>query len=271
MYKIGIIGTGRMGGAIAVKIIDRKIVPAKNVIIFDKREEKLSPLTRKGAVPCPTEEIGKKADIIIIAVEPKDVKDVLECLKTKLTPSQVIVSIAAGITTHFISKILENSIPVVRIMPNTPILVNEGMCALSHTSNVDQEKINFIKKIFGVFGKIIELPEEKIDAVTGLSGSGPAYVYLFIHGLIKGGEKCGLSTEVARKLAIQTVLGAAKLAQQTPQNLEELILSVATPGGTTVEGLKVLEKAKMVDFVSQAVIEATKRAKEISMKISKAT
>lgn len=265
-YKIGIIGTGKMGGAIVKKIMEKKIIPPKNVFVFDKQEEKLYPFIQKGARSSSLEEIARKTDILIIAVKPNDMRTVLKSIKDKLSPSQMVVSIAAGVSISFISRILGNSIPVVRVMPNAAILVDEGVCALSTGSVIDAGKIEFIQKMLQMFGQVVELPEDKINAVTGLSGSGPAYVYIFIQGLIQGGEKAGLSREISEKLAIQMVLGAAKLARESTQSLEELISSIATPGGTTVEGLKVLEEGGITDLLSQAVIKATKKARQISIK-----
>ncbi|MBC7188925.1 pyrroline-5-carboxylate reductase, partial [Candidatus Aerophobetes bacterium] len=230
-------------------------------------EKKIYPFAEKGARFSSIDEIAKMTDIIIIAVKPKDITHVLYSLKGNLNSSQIVVSIAAGVTMSFISKILGNSIPVVRVMPNIAISVGEGICVLSTGSVIDAGKIKFIEKIFSSVGKVIELPEDKFDAVTALSGSGPAYVYVFIQGLIKGGEKAGLSPEVSRKLATQTVLGAAKMVQESEESLEELIKSVATPGGTTVAALDVLKEGKMIDLISKAIEEAAKRANKISLEI----
>jgi len=266
-YKVGILGTGKMGGAIAHAILDKNLVCRKSVFVFDKQEEKLTPFIQKGAKSSSLKEIANKADIIIIAVKPDDMKNLLESLKGKLNPQQVVISIAAGITICFISKILGESIPVVRVMPNAAISVDEGTCALSTGSTMDAQKIGFIERIFKQLGQVVELPEEKLDAVTGLSGSGPAYVYMMIEGLIQGGERAGLSREISRKLAIQTVLGAAKIARETDKSMQELILAIATPGGTTARGLKVLDEGDFVDLLSRAVVEAAKRAKKINQEI----
>lgn len=264
-YKVGVIGTGKMGGTLVKAILDKNLILPKNLFVCEKEERKLNPFIQKGAKFSSVDEIAKKVDIVIIAVKPNDVKPLLKLLKGKLNTSQIVVSIAAGISISFISKRLGGSVPVVRVMPNTAISVNEGICALSTGSTIDGKKISFIEKIFQAVGQVVELPENKLDAVTGLSGSGPAYVYMIIEGLIRGGEKAGLSREISRKLVIQTVLGAAKLAKKSDRELEELIASIATPGGTTIKGLEVLEKGKLIDLLSRAVAQATKRARQINL------
>lgn len=267
MYKIGVIGLGKMGGALVKAILNKNLIPPENILVFEKIQEKALSFKKRGVRFLFPDQISKEVDILIIAVEPKNVKEVLESFREKLNSSQVVISIAAGVTTSFISRILGDSIPVLRVMPNSAILVGEGMCVLSTGSGIDEEKMNFIKEIFQTVGDVIELPEENLDAVTGLSGSGPAYVYLAIQGLIKGGNMAGLSEEISKRLAIQTVLGAAKLVRESKRKLEELISSVATPGGTTVEGLKVLEEGNFVDLLARAVVKSTQRARQIREEI----
>jgi len=269
MYKVGVIGLGKMGGALVRAILDKNLISPENILIFEKIKEKAYPFEKRGVRFLPPDQMSRKLDILIIAVEPKNVKEVLESFRGKLNSSQIVISIAAGITTSFISRILGNSIPVLRVMPNSAILAGEGMCVISTPGReVDKEKISFVKKIFKSVGDIVELPEESLDAVTGLSGSGPAYVYLMIQGLIKGGKMAGLTEDVSRRLATQTVLGAAKLLKESKREINDLISSVATPGGTTVEGLKVLREGSFVDLIARAVMKATQRARQIRKEIN---
>ncbi len=267
MYKVGFIGIGKMGGALVRTVLEKDILAPSNIFLCDKIEKKLYPFLQKGVRASSLEEISYKADILIIAVEPKEVKSVLQSLKEKLRPSQLIVSIAAGVTISFISRILGGSIPVIRIMPNAAIQVGEGISAICYSSKIDEEKLNFVKKMFASIGYVVELPEDKFDAVTGLSGSGPAYVYTTIQGLIKGGEMAGLSREISKEFAIQTVFGAAKLAKESKKSIKELISSIVTPRGTTAEGIKVLEESNFIDILAKAILKATKRAKDISIEI----
>ncbi|MBE0479011.1 pyrroline-5-carboxylate reductase [Candidatus Aerophobetes bacterium] len=266
--KLGIIGTGKMGGTIVNAILDKNIIPPQNLFIYDKQEDKIYNFIQRGARFLPVDKLIKKIDILIIAVKPNDMKPLLQSIKPYLKPAQVVVSIAAGVSISSIKMILGTSIPVVRVMPNAAISVSEGTCALSTGSTIDAEKISFIEKIFRAVAVVVEVPENKIDAVTGLSGSGPAYVYMMIEGLIRGGEQAGLSREISRKLATQTVLGAAKLVKESDKDTEELIASVATPGGTTIEGLKVLEEGKLMDLLARAVMAAAKKAHQINLEVN---
>lgn len=262
--KIGFIGTGRMGGALIEGIIKKKLLPPQNLWICDKIKEKLSFFAKYGIkTSLQIQPVVKNADIIFIAVKPQSILQVLEDLKSEIQPSQLIVSIAAGITISYIIKKLGKEIPVIRIMPNIAVLVEEGMAGVSLGKGINPEQKRLVRKILKAVGEVIEVPENQQDAVTGLSGSGPAYIYTVIQGLIQGGIKAGLSQEAASRLAIQTTLGAAKLAKESKNSLEELRRAVASPGGTTIEGLKVLEKKGLKDCLAEAVVRAIQRAKEL--------
>ncbi len=265
--KVGIVGIGKMGGGIAKRFIEQKVVLPQNLILCEKVKEKLIPFQKEGTKICSIQELAKLADLIIIAVEPHDLKAVLEGMKDNLTSSKVIVSIVAGVSISYISRIIKIPIPIIRVMPNTAVVIGEGVCAFCKGKQVTQNNLEDVTEILSVLGELIEIPEENFDAVTGLSGSGPAFVYLAILGLIKGGEKAGLSEELARRLALKTFIGASKLALCSNKDLRKLISSVATPGGTTVEGLKVLEQNNFVDTLAEAVVRAAWRAREISIEI----
>ncbi len=263
--KIGFIGVGRMGEALIRSIMDKKLLPLQNIWVCDKVKEKLCPLAKKGIkITTRIKEIVKEVDIIVLAVKPKDIKLVLKELKEEVNPSQLIISIAAGVSIYCLTKLLNKDIPIVRVMPNTPISVGEGMCVFSPGPGVKEDKIKVIRQILKAVGKVEELPEDKQNAVTGLSGSGPAYIYTVIEGLIKGGIKAGLSRKIAYNLAIQTTLGAAKLAEESSLSLGELISAVTSPKGTTAEGLKVLKEKGLKNCIAQAVIKSTERANQIS-------
>lgn len=262
--KIGFIGTGRMGGALIEGIWKKKLVPPQNLWICDRFKEKLSFFGKYGIkTSLGIQPVVKNAEIIFIAVKPQDISQVLEDLKSEVRASQLIVSIAAGITTSYIIKKLGKKIPVIRVMPNIATLVKEGIAGISAGKGVNSEQKRVVRKILKAVGEVIDIPEDQQDAVTGLSGSGPAYIYTVIEGLIQGGVKAGLSQEVASKLAIQTTLGAAKMAKKSKNSLEELREAVTSPGGTTVEGLKVLEEKKLKDCLAEAVVRASQRAREL--------
>jgi len=262
--KICFIGAGRMGTSLIMGILKRRLIPSQNIWVCDKLQERLSPLSRLGVrTSIQIREIIKKVDVIFIAVKPQDIDAVLEELRENVQPSQLIISIVAGVTTPYIIKKLGEKIPLIRVMPNMPALVREGISAISPAEGVELEKIRIARQILETVGEVVEIPEKLQDAVTGLSGSGPAYIYIVIKGLIQGGVKAGLSQKIASKLAIQTTLGAAKVAKETGDSLDELITAVASPGGTTVRGLKILEKGGLKECLAQAVIQATQRAKEL--------
>jgi pyrroline-5-carboxylate reductase len=262
--KIGFIGAGRMGSALIGSILEKRIVSSENLWVCDKVPEKIPFFSKRGVnTSVKIKPMIKRVDVIFIAVKPQDISEVLENLKNEIRSSQLIVSIVAGITTSYIRQKLSAEIPVVRVMPNAPALIGEGISAISPSRGTNMENIRIVKEILGAAGEIIEVPEQLQDAVTGLSGSGPAYVYTLLEGLVEGGIKAGLSKEVASRLAIQTTLGAAKMAKESRISLDELRSSVVSPGGTTTEGLKVLEKRGFKSCLIQAVIRGTERAREL--------
>jgi pyrroline-5-carboxylate reductase len=262
--KIGFIGAGSMGSALIRSILEKGLVSSKNLWVCDKIPEKLSSFSERGVnTSVEIKPVVNRVDIIFIAVKPQDISEVLENLKNEMRSSQLIVSIVAGITTSYIRQKLSAEIPIVRVMPNSPALIGEGISAISPSRGTNIENINIVKEILGAAGQTIEVPEEKQDAVTGLSGSGPAYIYTLLQGLIEGGIKAGLTKEVASRLAIQTTLGAAKMAKESGIPLDELRRLVVSPGGTTIEGLKVLEEGGFKSCLVQAVIRGTERARKL--------
>jgi len=262
--KIGIIGTGRMGEALIKGILSERVVLAENICAYDKNPERLSSVSKTGIREASNiKQIIEKTDIIIIAVKPQDVDIVIKEIKNRIKSSHLLISIVAGITTSYLIEKLGKEVPLIRVMPNITVMVGEGISCISPAGKVNSEYIKITRKIFGAVGQVIEVPEEMQDAITGLSGSGPAYVYTFIRGIALGGIKAGLNEEIAYKLAIQTTLGAAKMAKELPSSLDELCRAVVSPGGTTAEGLKVLEKGKVESYLIEAVVKATQRSREL--------
>jgi len=263
--KIGFIGAGRMGGALIEGILRKRLIFPRNLWICDKFVEKLTSWKKKGAnISTEVDSVAKNTDVMFIAVKPQDISKVLENLKGKIRAGHLIVSIAAGITISFIVEKLGKEISVVRIMPNTPALIGEGITAISFAKSVSPEQKRLLRKILATIGEVIEIPEDQQDAVTGLSGSGPAYIYTVIEGLIKGGIKAGLTSDLASRLAIQTTLGAAKMAKESNSSLEELRKAVTSPRGTTMEGLKVFQETGLEEILAETVVKATQRARELN-------
>lgn len=263
--KIGVIGAGKIGSAIARGVIGAGLVAKQNVIASD-----VSEALRQAAV----NELGIKvtadngalcdfADIIILAVKPQIVDPVAREISRKLGTAKLLVSVAAGVPLSRIEAGLAPGARVVRVMPNIPCVVGAGAAGYaggSHATAADLEKVGAILNSFGV-GMAVE--EKYLDAVTGLSGSGPAYVFLFIEALADGGVQVGLAREVALKLAMQTVYGAAKMALEGNKHLGELKDEVTSPGGTTIAGLYAMEQKGFHGTVMDAVVSATRRSQEL--------
>ncbi len=203
-------------------------------------------------------------DVLILAVKPYAVADVLAELKPALEPRHLVVSIAAGVTLAQLAAGLGDGARLVRVMPNTPCLV--GASASGYATSGDGSEGALVGRLFGAVGKAFRVPEHLLDAVTGLSGSGPAYVYVMIEALADGGVKAGLPRDVAQALAAQTVMGAAKMVLETGQHPGALKDAVASPGGTTIAGLHALERRGVRAALMDAVEAATRRATELGKK-----
>ncbi|ACO04049.1 MAG TPA: pyrroline-5-carboxylate reductase [Persephonella sp.] len=266
MFRIGIIGCGNMGEALIKGFIEKGGVRSTDIIVSDIDPERVKQIVNRYNV-AGTESNRKVVDLsqlIILAVKPKDIENTLEPLKDLFDEGKIVVSVLAGVKIERIKNILGKDIPVVRVMPNTPAVIGEGAVGISFDPVIDQEKRKEIKDLFSSVGLAIVVEESLMDAVTGLSGSGPAYVFTFIDALAQGGVKCGLSYREALDLAVQTVLGSAMLIKETGEHPSVLRDRVTSPGGTTIYGLHELEKGSLRDTVINAVESATKRSKELS-------
>jgi len=260
--SIGFIGAGNMGSAIISRLAGS--ISPDRILVFDADESRAAQLKKKFNINKQQSIEGVcAARIIVIAVKPDTVSTVLESMKPALRPESVVVSIAAGVQISSIEKIIGADKKIARIMPNTPAMAGEGMSVIAlngAAGHDDRQKIEFI---FSHTGKTAIMPEKMMDAVTGLSGSGPAYVFTFIQALADGGVKMGLPRENALLLAAQTVLGSAKLVLESGEDPITLRSRVASPGGTTIEGIHVLEKAGFSGTVMDAVEAATVKSKKL--------
>ena len=269
---IGFIGAGNMAEALIRGLIASKKVSAGQIIVSDSNKERLLHIAEAYEVKVFNKnyEVAEGADMIILALKPKDMKEAVEGVANDLGKEKILVSIAAGITTDKIhmwlrSGGLKAEVPVVRAMPNTPAIVGEGATGIAAGINAGREELELAEAIFAGVGKVVTLDDETLlNGVTGLSGSGPAYVFLFMEALCDGGIKNGLGYAEAKMLALQTTLGAAKLALNSDKDLKELRNMVKSPGGTTIEGLKKLEESAFYDILLDTVRAATKRAEELS-------
>jgi pyrroline-5-carboxylate reductase len=259
--KVGFIGAGAMGGAIIRGLLARAVAPA-NLSYYDPDPARHKQLDQLGVKAAPDLAGVMQAQVVVLAVKPQVMSQVLAGLKDYARPGHLFISIAAGVTL----KTLESALPesrVIRCMPNTPTLVGAGMAALAPGSRATPEDLELALEIFTAVGRAVVVEERLLDAVTGLSGSGPAYVAVFIEALSDGGVKMGLPRHLALLLATQTVIGAARLCLEEgihPGVLKDLVTS---PGGTTIAGLHILEEGRFRGLVMSAVEAATLRAREL--------
>lgn len=265
--NIGLIGCGNMGSALIGGMLKGGAFMASDIFIYDIDDHKTSLLHQETGVNVTNsmETICKKADSIIFAVKPHQIEEIMNGNKSILG-KKIIISIAAGIPVKTFRKYLPEA-KIVRVMPNTPAMVGQGASGIYFDGFFSDNEKNAIIHVFESIGIVAEISKESLmDVVTGLSGSGPAYVFAFINSLADGAVMEGLPRETARKLAIQTVLGAAKLAQTADEegiHLEELKDRVTSPGGTTAQGLKALEQNGFRGAVIEAVSSAASRAREL--------
>ncbi|MEW6572684.1 MAG: pyrroline-5-carboxylate reductase [Bacillota bacterium] len=264
--KVGLIGGGAMGGALATGLVKSGVIPQEALTVSDISNERLRRLEETLGVRTLQENmaLASEADIVVLAVKPDIVAPVMEEIGPILRPEQTLISIAAGIPIAYIEKYIRQAVPVVRVMPNTPCLVGEGASAYALGSNAGLRDAVRVESVFASVGRTVRVKESLLDAVTGLSGSGPAYVYMIIEALADGGVKMGLPRETALLLAAQTVLGAARMVLAAGEHPAQLKDRVTTPGGTTTAGLFVLEDRGVRAALIEAVSAATRRSQELS-------
>lgn len=266
--KLGFIGGGRMGEALIQGILESGIISAANMLVADPVAERREYLAKSYGTTTYENSADTKfwssCTTVILAVKPQTMKIVLQSAKSEINSSHLIISIAAGIQSSFIDENLSGcNCRIIRVMPNTPALVLEAASALCSGPRATQKDMDTAVMIFNSIGKSVVLDEKYFDAVTGLSGSGPAYVFTFIEALIDAGLKVGLNRPDAELLVLQTVLGSVKLAMQSKVHPAQLRAMVTSPGGTTISGLHELEAAGFSGIIMDAVEAATERSKEL--------
>lgn len=263
---LGFIGFGKMANAIAKGAILSGFINKENVFGYDINKESLDKNTSEiGIKPVYSiNELLKKCNTILVATKPFVVPDVIKEIKD-ISNGKLLISIAAGITTETYESDV-NGARVVRVMPNTPAMVNEGMSVVCGGKTADKNDINFVYDMFSKLGSAQILDEDKINAVTAVSGSGPAFYYYLIDKIARGGVQVGLDYDVALKLSAQTALGAAKMILETGKSPEDLIIAVTTPNGTTAEGNKVLNESDVEKVMFEMVEKTYKRAIELGQK-----
>jgi pyrroline-5-carboxylate reductase len=263
--KIAIIGAGNMGEALIAGLLASKASAPDELHATDILPQRLDHLKTRYQVRVGMDNKAAAAwgEIVILAVEPQVLDEVLDGLRAELTESKLILSVAAGYPIRRIVAHLSPSVRVIRCMPNTPSEVQAGVSAITLGGNLSREDERLARAIFESVGKVVLVEERLMDAVTGLSGSGPAYIFLIIEALADGGVKMGLPRDAALSLAVQTVLGAARMVLETGEHPGRLKDQVASPGGTTIAGLHALEHGRLRASLIEAVEAATKRSREL--------
>ena len=259
IYKLGIIGAGNMATAILNGILNSALLSPNNTIISDIDDAKLETLKAKGVNTTKDNiYLASNSEYVLFAVKPQSSQEILSSISSAIT-SNCVISIMAGITIKKLQSYLGNR-NYARIMPNTPVFVNEGMSVVSFSEGFRDE---FVLDIFKCIGKVLELNESYLNSVTALSGSGPAYVYMFIKALIDGGVKCGLDESTAKTLAIQTVIGSATMVEKSPLDIDTLINNVCSKGGTTIQAVNSYKEDDLEGIVIKGMEKCKARAEEL--------
>ena len=260
--KIGFIGCGNMGGAIVSGIIGSGFQKPENVIISEVTEELVDNLKEKFNVQATTDnkEVAKQADVLFLAVKPNMYKKVVDDIKSEITREKLIITIAAGITIENMEYWIGEGYKIVRTMPNTPALVGQGMAAICANSKVSEEELKYVVDIFSSFGQCVELEEKYFHAVTALSGSSPAYVFMFIEAMADAAVALGIPRAKAYVMASQSVLGSAKMVLDTGKHPGALKDMVCSPAGTTIDAVIELEKCGLRSAIIEGVLKCAKKS-----------
>jgi pyrroline-5-carboxylate reductase len=264
--RLAVLGAGKIGGILLRAFLEQKLVTPKQVHATVLHAEKARALAEQLGVRVSSDNRAavRDTDIVLLALKPQAVREVLEEIKPEIKPGKLIVSVAASVPTAYMEKILGIGVPVVRAMPNTPCAIGLGMTALCRGQHAGTQHLEVASALFNVVGRTVVVDEKHMDAVTGLSASGPAYIYIILESLAEAGVKVGLPRDIATLLAAQTTLGAASVVLETGDHPALLKDAVTTPAGCTVDGIMELEEGKLRVTLIKAVVKAAQRAKELA-------
>lgn len=272
--KIAFLGAGSMAEALIAGIVKMRATTPGDLWVSNRSNDtQLIRLKEQyGIIPCrDMHTLLADADIVLIAVKPKDVYTVLQQAKSFLKNSMLLISVAAGVSTKSLEAIIENSMPIIRAMPNTSAAVGKSATALSGNDYIKQEDLALAKEIFKTVGMVVYTEEKKMDAVTGLSGSGPAYIYYLIEAMQQSAKQIGLEHEEAQNLIIQTLMGAAEMVHSSDKSPQTLRYEVTSPGGTTEAGIRILEhhgvKEAFIECIKEATLQSERMGRELGSKI----
>lgn len=264
--KIGFIGCGNMASAMIKGIVNSSLISSQCIIASNPSREKLEKIKKEVDIKTTQDnlEVAKFSNVIVLSVKPNKYKDVIEEIRDEVKEDTIIVTIAAGISISKAEQYFEKEVKIIRTMPNTPALVGEGMSALCANECVTKEEVKKITGIFKCFGKALVVSEKDMDTIVGLTGSSPAYVYMFIEALADGAVLKGLPRKTAYKLASQAVLGSAKMVLETGKHPGQLKDEVCSPGGTTIEAVYSLEKNGFRGTIIDAMDKCIEKSKNMN-------
>jgi pyrroline-5-carboxylate reductase len=263
--KLALVGAGKLGEALLSGILSSQLVPAGRVEATVAHQPRADAVAEKYGIKAHTENAKAVAgaDLVLVALKPQQVRGFLHEVRKSLRKDAVIISAAASVTTALIERELGHAARVIRAMPNTPCLIRHGMTALARGKHATDEDVQTAQRIFDSMGRSVVVDEKHMDAITGLSASGPAYVYMIIESLAEGGVKMGLPRELSTELSAQTLLGASAMVLATGEHPAKLKDVVTTPAGCTIDGLLELEEGGLRVTLIKAVVRAGSRAKQL--------
>jgi pyrroline-5-carboxylate reductase len=268
--RLGFLGAGNMAEALIKGILHAKVLPPERILTSDVKAERLAHLHETHGIRTTTDNhlLLRESDVVVLSVKPQTIDKVLTEVGGSIRPDQLVVSVAAGVPIEALEARLPPGSRVVRSMPNTPATVQAGATAIAGGAHAREDDLRIARELFEAVGRVVQLDETLLDAVTGLSGSGPAYVMLIIEALADGGVKVGLHRDTALLLAAQTVFGSALLLLETGEHPGRLKDMVTSPGGTAIAGLHTLESGALRRTLMDAVESATRRAAELGTEMS---
>jgi pyrroline-5-carboxylate reductase len=264
--RIAVLGAGKMGGILVKALVEKHQISPEQVRATVAHESRAHELSHKLGVKVTTDNIAAVdgADVVLVCVKPQVVQELMEEISDKISAQQLVISVAASVHTSQIETALGAGVAVIRAMPNTPCVLGQGMTALCRGQYAKPEHIEAAAALFNVVGRTVVVDEKHMDAVTGLSASGPAYIYIILESLAEAGVKVGLPRDIATLLAAQTTLGAATVVLETGDHPALLKDAVTTPAGCTIDGIMELEEGKLRVTLIKAVVKAAQRAKELA-------
>lgn len=264
--RVAILGTGKMGGILLQAFLKNNLLGPDQIFATVHHPDRAQALSAQYGIEVTTDNLAaaEQADVILLGVKPAQVPALIQHIRPALSPKKMILSIAASVKTHSIEEAAGYDLAVVRAMPNTPSMLAAGVTALCAGKFVSAEQMLIAQKVFQTVGRTVVVDEKHMDAVTGLSGSGPAYIYIIIEALAEAGVNVGLPRDVATLLAAQTTLGSARMVLETGYHPALLKDAVTTPAGCTVDGILELEEGGLRVTLIKAVKRATQRAKELA-------